>query len=423
MKTEEKTIRDLREKVRVLEEQLKAYEQNERLFRDLVETAVGSIGEDFFDQIVIRLSEWLNAECVIIGKMAGPNRVEGFPMYLDGEFVRDFSYTLENTPCDLTSRKGYCVYEDNLKDLFPLSKDVQDLQALGYVGAALYNDRGEPSGILCAMSRKKLSLPPQAEGIIKIVGARISSEMERIKAGRELEQSGKELRASNAAKDKFFSIIAHDLKDPFNIMTGFTEAILEENSKNNREAVDRFARLVLGVTKQTHTLLNNLLDWSLVKTGGMAFNPELFRLKELSSDQVSFFRNLTGPRNITLSDGVPEDLDVFGDKNMIATILRNLLTNAVKYTPDFGLIVISASMTGKEVEVTVTDNGIGIGAPLLEKLFSMEENISTRGLHNEKGTGLGLLLCREFIEMHGGRINVASVQGEGSRFSFTLPCN
>ena len=197
MNSEKEIIQSLQNQIDIFKKERQSFEYNEKMFHALVETAVGDIGQDFFDNIVIKLSEWLNAECVIIGQLVEDNIVEGFPMYLDGEIIHGFTYHLKNTPCDLTTKKGYCVYEDSLNQLFPESKDVQDLQALGYVGTALYNKNGEPNGVLCAMSRHKLELPPQAEGIMKIVGARITTEIERKKTQRRLELSEKELKISN----------------------------------------------------------------------------------------------------------------------------------------------------------------------------------------------------------------------------------
>jgi len=421
MSSEKELILALQCEIDTLKKEKKAFENNEKMFHALVETAVGDIGQDFFNNIVIKLSEWLNAECIIIGKVVEENRVEGFPMYLDGEIIHGFSYTLKDTPCDLTSKKGYCVYEDNLKELFPESKDVQEMQALGYVGTALYNKNGEPNGILCAMSRQRLQLPPQAEDIMKIVGARITSEIERINAQKELELSEMELRISNASKDKFFSIIAHDLKDPFNSLLGFSELLIDRIRNNNFEHVKKYASHINAVSKQSYSLLNNLLDWSLAKTGGMKFHLGKINLNELTNELINYFRNIAQNKKITFKTGINENLELLGDRNMLTTILRNLLSNAIKYTPQDGVITISASSGINEIIISIKDTGIGIEAEKLKKLFIIEETISTRGLNNEKGTGLGLLLCKDFVDKHQGKIWVESEVGKGSTFSFTVP--
>jgi len=421
MKTEKEIIKTLQNQITIFEKEKKAFKDNEKIFQALVETAVGDIGQDFFNNIVIKLSEWLNAECIIIGQLVEENKVEGFPMYLDGEIIHGFSYYLKNTPCDFTSKKGYCVYEDNLKQLFPESKDVQDLQALGYVGTALYNKSGEPNGILCAMSRHKLQLPPQAEAIMKIIGARVTSEIERKKAQKALEMSEMKLKNSNISKDKFFSIIAHDLKAPFNSLLGFSEMLVEKIQSNDFENINEYARLIHKVTNQTYALLNNLLDWSLSQTGGMKFNPEKINFNEISNEFIEYLKNIAQNKKVVINSNIDDNLELIADRNMLTSIIRNLVSNALKYTPSGGEITLSASSDLKETRISVLDTGIGIKTEDLEKLFKIEESKSTIGTDNEKGTGLGLLLCYDFVEKHNGKIWAESEVGKGSLFSFTIP--
>ena len=421
MHSELEKIKALQNQVNTLREEKEAFKDNEKLFHALVETAVGDIGQDFFNNIVVKLSEWLNAECIIIGQLVEPNKVEGFPMYLDGEIIHGFSYHLKDTPCDLTSKKGYCVYEDNLKQLFPESKDVQDLQALGYVGTALYNKYGEPNGILCAMSRNKLQLPPQAEGIIKIVGARITSEFERKKARKELELSEKELKISNASKDKFFSIIAHDLKAPFHSLLGFSEMLCNSIQNKDFDEIKKVSHLIQTVSEQSYALLNNLLDWSQAKTDGIKYDPEIIDFNEMSIETIVYAKNIAKNKKIAFKMEIDKDIELFADRNMLNTILRNLMSNAIKYTPNDGAITITASIIDKKTQISIKDTGIGIAADDLKNLFKIEETISTPGLNQEKGTGLGLILCKDFVEKHQGEIWAESELDQGSTFSFTIP--
>ena len=176
-----KRIKKLQEQNDILKKEKEAFENNEKMLHALVETAVGDIGQGFFNNIVIKLSEWLNTECVILGQIVGDNKIEAIPMYLDGEIIQGYSYNLKGSPCDLATRRGYCSYDENIIQLFPEDKDLVDIRANGYVGTALYNEKGEASGVLCAISREKLQLPPQAQDIMRIVGARVTAEIERIK--------------------------------------------------------------------------------------------------------------------------------------------------------------------------------------------------------------------------------------------------
>ncbi len=209
--------------------------KNEKLLHSLVEAAAGKIGQDFFDNIVLRLSKWLNADCVLIGQIVEKERIKAVPLFLDGKVSHEFSYDLAGTPCDITTRKGYCEYPENVIQLFPKDKILVDLNAEGYIGTALYDKAGNINGVICAVSRQKIQIPPYARDIMKIIGARVSAEIERINAEKALKLSEAELKASNITKDKLFSVIAHDLKNPFNIILGFIELLLNDDRKYSPE--------------------------------------------------------------------------------------------------------------------------------------------------------------------------------------------
>lgn len=421
MNTEKEEILTLQKRIEILENEKIGFKNNEQMFHALVETAVGDIGQDFFNHIVIKLSEWLKAECVIIGKVLDGNRVEALPMYLDGKIIHGYSYELKGTPCDLTTKKGFCTYENNVINLFPEDKDLVDIKAEGYVGAALYNKNGEPNGVLCAISRNKLDLPPQAEDIMRIIGARVTSEIERTKTQTALKISERKLKESNMSKDKFFSIIAHDLKAPFNSLLGFSELLVKEIQSNNLVYIKKYAHLIHKVSNQSYSLLNNLLDWSLAQTGGMKFNPEKVNFTEMSNELIDYFNNIAQNKKISIKSTINSNLELVADRNMLTTIIRNLLSNAIKYTPQDGEITISATKDIKETNISIKDTGVGIKTEDLGKLFKIEEASSTRGTENEKGTGLGLILCCDLVEKHNGKIWVESKVGSGSLFSFTIP--
>lgn len=421
--TEQEEILHLRNEIEVLKKENLSFQSNDKMFQALVETAVGDIGEEYFNNIVKKLSEWLNAECVIIGQMTGNNVVEGFPMYLDGKIIHGFCYELHNTPCDLTSKKGYCIYPENVIDSFPKSKDLLELNIQGYVGTALYNKMGEPNGILCAMSRKKLDLPPQAEKIMKIVGARITAEIERVKAQKALQISEEKLRAANASKDKLFSIIAHDLKSPFNSLIGFSRVLLNHLKDGDIGVIDKYANIIHDVAVQTHRLLENLLEWSVIQTGRNIFAPVKFNLADLFTEVIDLYKNQARQKGINLAPAIKPDVEMVADKNMLTTILRNLVSNAVKYTKSGGLITVSGIVLDGTVKVIVTDTGVGINKDHLGKIFSIDTKISTAGTGNERGTGLGLVLCKDLVEKHRGKIWVESEEGIGSKFFITMPQN
>jgi PAS domain S-box-containing protein len=230
-----------------------------------------------------------------------------------------------------------------------------------------------------------------------------------------------QLKELNAAKDKFFSIIAHDLKNPFNAIIGFSNILIEQINKKDYEGITEYAGIILDSSKRAMSLLSNLFQWSRSQTGRMEFNPESIELVGLINDVIKLSNDSAQQKSITITKELPQSLNISADKAMINAILRNLISNAIKFTNKDGNIIISAQLEQNEVVVTVCDNGVGIRKDAIEKLFRIDESYTTAGTQKEKGTGLGLLLCKEFVFKHGGKIWVTSEFGKGSSFRFTIP--
>ncbi len=243
----------------------------------------------------------------------------------------------------------------------------------------------------------------------------------RVKTHLSLMRQQKELKDLNATKDKFFSIIAHDLKSPFNHLLGLTEIIQDLSPETDHKEVRELAALIHKSAKQGRDLLDNLLEWSRSQIGARDFRPDNIKLFDIVNEAISFVEQIASQKDISIINAVEKDAVARADINMLNTILRNLLNNAIKFTKPGGFVKIHAKKRKEVTEITVEDNGIGISKSTLSKLFKTDENPSTPGTSSEKGTGLGLILCREFVEQHGGSIYVESERGKGSRFIFTLP--
>ncbi|MCX6278895.1 MAG: PAS domain S-box protein, partial [Bacteroidetes bacterium] len=244
---------------------------------------------------------------------------------------------------------------------------------------------------------------------------------ERKKAEEEIRQKNEELQKLNAEKDKFFSIIAHDLKSPFNSIVGFSNILVEQINEQDYEGIEKYANIILQSSQRALDLLTTLMEWSRSQTGRMEFNPEYFEMMVLINEIIVSFDVIAGQKSIVINKALPPNTPVFADKAMISTVFRNLISNAIKFTPAGGKITISAEEKQSELSVTVSDSGVGISNNRIEKLFRIDESYSTAGTNNERGTGLGLILCKDFIEIHGGKIWVESEVEKGSRFSFTIP--
>ena len=230
-----------------------------------------------------------------------------------------------------------------------------------------------------------------------------------------------ELKELNASKDKFFSIIAHDLKNPFNSIIGLSEMLKDEISTGDLSTMESYAKQINDSAVQTLRLLENLLEWANSQTGKIGFNPTIINLSTLFNEEFGVLNEMATGKNIKINSSFPENLTIIADKNMIKTILRNLISNAIKFTQNDGNVEVMAKIDQENVEFSVSDTGIGMTEENLAKLFRIDSNLSTRGTQNEKGTGLGLFLCKEFVEKHGGNIWAESEQGKGSIFKFILP--
>ena len=232
-----------------------------------------------------------------------------------------------------------------------------------------------------------------------------------------------ELKELNASKDKFFSIIAHDLKNPFSTIIGFSELLREHLDKGIDTKPKEYARAIQSAALQTFRLLENLLEWAYTQRGKISFNPEKINLEDLIYEELEVLSETAASKGIELRCIIPENLNmnIFADKNMIRTIIRNLISNAIKFTNRKGQVILNASTDDGIVKISVADNGIGMTPDTLSKLFKIDANLSTRGTEDEKGTGLGLCLCRDFVEKHHGKISVESTPGNGSIFRISLP--
>lgn len=216
--------------------------------------------------------------------------------------------------------------------------------------------------------------------------------------------------------------MAHDLKNPFNLLIGFSGILLRNFRKYDEKNLEEKLHIISDISYKTYNLLEELLVWSKAQSGLLPFEPVELNLNVVCHDVTSGLNQSAAKKNIGIVCNIQLDIQVMADYNMLKTILRNLISNAIKFTQQNGRIVISVEYDNSEwLILTVEDNGIGIEEPNLEKLFNINQNFTTIGTEGESGTGLGLLLCKEFADKHHGRIWGESEYGKGARFRFTMP--
>lgn len=249
-----------------------------------------------------------------------------------------------------------------------------------------------------------------------------------------LQEYNKELEELNQSKDKFFSIVAHDLRSPFQGMLGFTDLILDELDTLTKEEIREYLQKVRDSSYGAFSLLENLLNWSRLQTGRMQYNPSAFSLTETVLGIISLLNSNAQSKNISLLNNLHEEYSVFADRQMVHSILLNLATNAIKFTFPGGKVSFDAKIKltdpddpgsnnghGKSIEISISDTGTGISPEALGRIFKIDDHFSQAGTSNEKGAGLGLILVKEMAEKHGGTLQVNSAEGKGSTFSFTIP--
>jgi len=252
-----------------------------------------------------------------------------------------------------------------------------------------------------------------AFGFIMLVNQRLNNE---------IVMAGEKLKQLNAEKDKFLSIIAHDLVSPFNYILGMTDMMVEKDCRLTSDDYRKNATMLNSSARKTYNLLQNLLQWSRLERGLMPFNHAEYKLVGLVNKSLSAVEEGARAKKIGIINVVSDDIIIFTDSAAFETILRNLASNAIKFTAGGGKIIISSGKTdGKMVEISVKDTGIGMSSEILSNLFRIDSQINRQGTEGELSTGLGLIICKEFVEKGSGRIWATSEEGRGSEFCFTVP--
>ena len=238
---------------------------------------------------------------------------------------------------------------------------------------------------------------------------------------KEILESQDKLEAANNAKDRFFSIISHDLKNPINSFIHSTQVLRDYYDEGKVEATQKHIKYMQKQSKSLKLLLDQILTWSRSQLGKIEFEPGLFDLGEIAKETITTLSSLARDKSIKIGTNIDTEYMAQVDRNMIITVLRNLIGNAIKFTNENGNIKIQFTDLGAEIEIKIIDDGVGISTEDMDKLFRIDVQHSSFGTNKEKGTGLGLLLCNEFVSKHNGTISVDSTLGEGTSFTIKIP--
>jgi CheY-like chemotaxis protein len=299
-------------------------------------------------------------------------------------------------------------------------KEDQKLADIPVIFISALNDTNDIVNALKAGGVDFITKPFKAEEVI----ARVKTHLQLYLQSRTLQEQSKKLQELVATKDKFFSIIAHDLRGPLGGFMSLTELLADDSFEISAEEQKEMNHDLYNSSRNLFNLLENLLVWARMQQGQIVFDPVQINLQELVSESISELEDAIRKKTIQVSVQLPEHQQVYADSNMLQSIVRNLISNAIKFTPKGGNVTVSSYSTENNTSVIVVkDTGIGMNSTMTANLFRLNVNNSRPGTEGEQSTGLGLLLCKEFVDRHGGEIWVESVEGAGTSFYFTIPAN
>jgi signal transduction histidine kinase len=297
-------------------------------------------------------------------------------------------------------------------------KENPNLKDVPVIFISALNETNDIVKALNAGGVDYITKPFQAEE----VKARVATHLQLYRQKIELQEQSRKLQRLNAEKDKFFSIIAHDLRGPIGGLMSLSELMADETEEFTPEEKKEMMLALNRSSVSVFSLLENLLEWARMQQGLISFNPAPVKLLPIIYESIIIVQEIIKSKGVEIINESSATLEVYADKNMLQAILRNLVSNAIKFTPRGGKITVSANVTGNDfVEISVKDSGIGMSSDIQDNLFQLDVETNRRGTEDEPSSGLGLILVKEFVEKHGGKIRIESAVGQGSNFTFTIP--
>ena len=347
-----------------------------------------------------------------------------FPYFVD-------EYDSQPGPCkigrgltDYVLKTGKDMLVDANLDLKLRQECVTDLVGPAteiWLGVTL-KIKNKPIGVIVVQDyNDKTTYAEDEKQILTYVSEQIASAIRKKMDEDELKQYSKELKELNASKDRFFSIIAHDLRSPFHGLLGLTNILNYDINNLTPQEIKNYLKEVHISTSNLYSLIENLLDWGRIQTGKLPFDPKAVNACLVVDEVIEILGNTTKLKSITIKNDLTKRTIVYADEDLLRSLFQNLLSNAIKFTESGGTVRIYSEKTDEDkLLFNIADNGVGISEEKISTLFKIDQNISSLGTNKEVGTGLGLLLCKEIVEKHNCKIDVKSKVGEGSCFSFTM---
>ena len=337
--------------------------------------------------------------------------------------VSDFTFKLTH---ETRFKKGLEHFDNSDFDIILLDLNLPDSKGFVTVVRAIETKTKVPIIVLTGNENKEIGISAVKEGVQDyIVKGSITGEVmvEKLKYAIERQKLVIELEKLNSVKNRFFSIISHDIKSPLNVLSGFTNILKTEFDDLDTDEVKNYVNILDKTTNQLVDFISNLLNWGKLNMNKSGYSPKNIELKKIINDIIKLYTDNAAKKKISLFCSIQNEIEVYADRDMISSIIRNLISNAIKYTEVNGKIEIEYEDLGDFVKISVVDNGIGIKSSDIENILKLDDLIKKNGTDGESGTGLGLIISNEFIKENGGKLNIKSEENKGSTFEFTLPKN
>lgn len=399
------------------------YLKTAEMLSTLVKHTSKVIGIEYFKSITGLLSKAFDARFCIVARLEEPGSLKASTVHCwaNGTERQNFAFSLEGSS-SLNVLKGYTTfYPRNLKEMFPDDELIAILGADSYMGTPVFDETGMVTGMIILMDDKPMEEIPNSRYVLSLLASRAGTEFNRLDSVEHMQQRMDELINVTQRKDRFLQLITHDLKNPFSTVMGFSDILREKVQDFDKVKILQLVNAIDASVRNAYGLLENLSDWSKMQHNTIKPVLEKFDLYEVVKDTHDLYFHVAETKEIQLISYVYPDTCIFADRNMLRSIMRNLVSNAMKYTTAGGQVVIDAMILEDRIDITIQDTGIGIPQQDIEILLKKEINISRAGTVNEPGTGLGLSLCHEMVKMNNGSLTIESREGEGTTVTVTLP--
>ena len=375
---------------------------------EILDTEAESVYDDF-----VKLASYICQTPIALISLVDPTR-------------QWFKATVGCSASETSRDVAFCAHAIHQSDVFVVPDTLTDSRFVDnplvtgdphirfYAGAPLITPAGLAIGTLCAIDREPRILSPEQITALQTLARQVVSQLE-------LRRLTKELQQVLESKNKLFHILSHDLRSPFNGILAFSQALADEAETLSREEIQDFSQTVLNSAEQFMHLIDNLLQCTRFELGSLEYQPNTVTIDSVVGNVLTLLKGNAAQKKVNLVCETNPATEVFADSTMLHSIFQNLIGNAIKFTPSNGRVTVRAADQGSMIQVSVIDSGVGVPPEKLAHLFELMAGRSTDGTAGEKGTGLGLLLCKDLVEKHGGQLWVDSVVGQGTSFHLTLP--